>query len=259
MSLLGMLHLGFGPNGSDGPAPVSPTVSVDDLQNSSAHIAVSDSSVESVNSIRTLRVGSEPDELNWVQQTSLIGDGSTVVSLAPGFYWFHVISSLNGQSTASQVVYSQVTQGTLSVLSQCLSAVQAGIQNLNLANITNSQIIVAKTPHDSHLSYPAIAITPYFSEHIDAKAGTNLRDEIDYPVLVSILAADNRDQQTDFSQHLLWRETIRKAFHNKRLVGVDQVLTTYVDPQEIVDQRAWLENNLFLSEILIRFVSQEIR
>lgn len=259
MSLLGMLHLGFGPNGSDGPAPVAPTLSVADLQNSSANVSISNSSIDSVNSIRSFRVGSKPAESNWIQQASIVGNGATVVPLVPGYYWFQAISSLNGQSTASDVVYSQVSQGSSSVLTQCLSAVQAGVQNLNLTNIPNSQIMVAKTPHDSHLSYPAIIITPYFNENIDGKAGTNLRDEIEYPVLVSILAADNRDQQANLSQYLLWRETIRKAFHNKRLTGVEQVLTAYVDPQEIVDQRAWFENNLYLSGLLIRFTSQEFR
>jgi hypothetical protein len=209
--------------------------------------------------VQTQAVNGELGTSTWTEQATRTGDGTAVVTLNAGFYWFRVVSTFNNLSALSNLVYVHVTEGSEAVLYQCLDAVRSRIQGLSLAGVQNDQVVIGKVPDDKNRSFPSILITPFQSESLNAADGTNSRDDLGYPVLVAILAADNQDQQANLDTYLVWREKIRQAFHNQRLPGVSEIITTAVEPRNIVEPAAWFERNLFVSGLLLRFLSREPR
>ncbi len=151
------------------------------------------------------------------------------------------------------------------VLYDILTAVQTGVVALSLSGVANANILVMKVPSDLDrdfpaTKFPAVIIAPYGPEILNPADGTNLRDDILYPVLVAILAADNGDQAANFNDYLTWRQQIRHAFHNTNL-GTNGALAYNVQvvPQDIVDRSAWFERNLFASGMVLHCYSREPR
>ncbi len=149
------------------------------------------------------------------------------------------------------------------VLFDILAAVRSAIQALALPGLAAANIVVQKVPGDRVQDLPAvqlpcILIAPHGSETTDPLAGTNLRDDIVYPVRVTILAADSGDQQFGFQQYLGWRETIRRSFHNQRLTS-ELCFNVQVQPLPIVDKSAWTDRHLFASALVLNCFSRESR
>lgn len=259
MSLAGILHRGFGTSVATGNPPDVPVLSIADNADETATATVSGSSSGATNIVQTQHVASELGGGTWTTQGGRIGDGDVIISVTPGYYWARVVSTLNGMSASSNPVYFRVTDGSGAVLKQCLDAVQARIQGLMLDGLDAANIVVGKAPSDLNLTLPAIQITPTGREAIDAAEGTNRRDDVGYPVLVTIFAADNQDQTANLNQYLTWRQQIARAFRNQRLPGVSEIVTATVEPDPVVDSAAWFERNLFVSSLLIRFLSREPR
>jgi hypothetical protein len=150
-----------------------------------------------------------------------------------------------------------------SILFDILEAVRAGIQALDLPGLTAAGVVVQKVPGDRArdlpaVRFPCILIAPHGSETTDPLAGTNLRDDVVYPIRVTILATDDTDQQFGLRQYLGWRETIRRAFHNQRL-NADSCFNVQVQALPIVDQSAWSDRQLFASAIVLNCFSRETR
>lgn len=60
--------------------------------------------------------------------------------------------------------------------------------------------------------------------------GTNLRDDLSFPVLVGLYTTDPYEDPPG-CELTLFREVVRGAFHHKRLAGVADVLWCEVNPQ----------------------------
>jgi hypothetical protein len=141
--------------------------------------------------------------------------------------------------------------------------VQSQIQGLNLSGISADSIIVRKLPWardftQGRISYPGIVISPYGVETMSLAEGTNLRDDVGYPVIVSILAADNQDQVNNLGTYLLWREKLARYFRNQPLATVNEVYTCRIEPQPIVLPAAF-QDLVFVSAMCLRFISREQR
>ena len=86
------------------------------------------------------------------------------------------------------------------ILFDILDAVRSDIQALALPGLSAANVVVQKVPGNRAqdlpaVEYPCILIAPHGAESTDPLAGTNLRDDIVYPVRITILAADAGDQQ----------------------------------------------------------------
>ena len=148
------------------------------------------------------------------------------------------------------------------VLYDVLLAVQSEIRALSLDGIAGCNIVVQKVPSDQPKDlpasrFPAVLIAPYGPEVLNSSDGTNSRDDILYPVVVVLLAADNGNQTSNFNTYLTWRETIRRSFHNQALSTL--CYQVQVQPQDIVDRSAWFDRNLFASGLVLRCFSREGR
>ena len=149
-----------------------------------------------------------------------------------------------------------------SVLKSILDQVQADVQSLALDGIASGNIQVIKVFNQVEEvlpTLPGVLVLPIDSESIARADGTNHRDDVGYPIAIGIVAADSDSQSADFDRNLLWRERIRKKFINQRLVNVPSVFTCLIEPRQIVDPFRWLSRNLWVSTLILRFMSREAR
>lgn len=200
----------------------------------------------------------------WVLHGSRTGNGTVSLTLEAGHYLGYVISTVSGVSSISAVEYFAVTTGTDSIHFLLLQAIQARIIAVNLTEV-GSNVLIRKIPtergHDSSTyTYPAVIVSPMGSEQLGG--GTNARDDIGYPVLVSILAKNNQDlSETNLNKFLLWRELISKAFRGDQqlVTGGDwNAHRTKVEPGPVLSPTAvW--NNQYQCSLTVRCEARQTR
>lgn len=155
-----------------------------------------------------------------------------------------------------------------SVLEDILQAVKTGITGLSLSGLSSSSVIVCKTSlirkkeFDTG-SLPAVTVAPIGSEQINTAAGSNVRDDVVYGIVISIVGSDEQDQGTSRDTWFGWRQSIRRKFHNKldafSSITAAAIINSTVTPGPIVDKDSWLDNSLFVSHLLIQVTSRESR
>ena len=145
---------------------------------------------------------------------------------------------------------------------QIETAIVSSIRDLALVGLASENVQRQLVPLDRDLvltALPAVRVGPQGREAYDG--GTNTADDIAYPVQVLIVARTNQDLSAGSfgDAWLLWREQIARAFHHQRLPSVSDVYDCRVEPQEIVVPSAWLQQNLFVSGLLVWCTARRLR
>lgn len=196
----------------------------------------------------------------WTNSGNRTGNGTIDLSLTNGHYFGYV---LTGGSTLSSINYFVSTSGTESVHYRCLEAVRARILLCDLADLADASVVIRQLPSDRGFDdgtydLPGIVISQIGVENQSPAEGTNVRDDVQYPVTITILAGSNQDLVTNQEKYLKWREQINRALRNQRLTGVDEVYRITVTPGPITSPNAaW--NNYYHSQLIVRCVSREVR
>lgn len=250
--------------GSGGLPPSTPTLSiVDNGDDTGATATLADGDSDATHTVYTRRVDGEFNTGTWTSSGSRTGNGTVALSsLVAGYYWGYAtaVSPDNGEvATAAQ--FFQVTTGADAVHFRCLEAAQAKVITLGLAGLADDSVIVRKFPIDQGLgadgvALPAVILSP--RREREANTGGNDLDDIEYPVEVSILKADNQSVTSAIDTYTKWREQIYRAFRWQRLPGVNEVYTCKVEPGTSIVPSAW-QNNLLASVLTLRFTSREVR
>jgi hypothetical protein len=253
-------QFGYVPAG--GGSITAPTLAVaDDADGTGGTATLTGGDSGATNTIYVQAVNGSLGTSSWTSKGSRTGAGTVSISAAVGFYWVKCESSLDGETVVSNLVYIAFTSGDDAVLEQCLEAVKARIQGLSLSGIVNSSVVIHKSPTDRNVTKPAVVIGPGGAETVEF-GPTNSRDDVGYPIFVAILAADNQNQTSDRGTYLLWREKIRRAFHNQRLPGVSQDgvsdILCGVETRDIVAPD-WFQAMVFVSAMVIRCRFREPR
>lgn len=141
---------------------------------------------------------------------------------------------------------------------RCLEAVQSEIQGLALSGLPSAQVYAKKLPTDRDVTLPAVVCSLPGHAPEQLAGGLNQREDVGYPVLVTLIVAENQDLaiNADADTHALWREKIVLHFHNQRLTGVSEVFTCKVEPRAIVDMDAFLNRNLLAGSLLVRCLAR---
>lgn len=195
----------------------------------------------------------------WTSSGTRTGNGTIDLVLTNGHYFGYVLSA----GTPSAVEYFVSTSATTSVHYRCLDAVRSRILLCDLEDLEDASVIIRQLPSDrgfddGEYTLPGIVISQIGVENQSPTEGTNIRDDVQYPVTITILAAGNQDLVTNQEKYLKWREQINRALRNQRLTGVDEVYRVTVTPGPITSPNAaW--NNYYHSQLIIRCVSREIR
>lgn len=195
--------------------------------------------------------------------SNITGNGTSALDLGVGYFFVYFANASTG-AVESPIFYVNSSASGTSVHYSCAEAIQAKIRSLSLTSIDNSDVIIRKLDSDrgtddGTYSYPMIVISTFGIETMPNTGGTNLKDDVIYPVVVTILAADNQDLSTNQNKYLLWRQKINRAFRNQNLSDVDEVYTVQVQPGPITSPNAFWERNLYHSSLIVKCKSREIR
>jgi len=110
---------------------------------------------------------------------------------------------------------------------QCLQAVKTAITGLGLSGLTGG-VVIQTAPNAALVALPCVIVTTE-GERETFTEGTNVRDDVTYPVRVWIAVREG-ERETFRPTYLRWREQIARAFHHQPLAGVAEVLVCTVRP-----------------------------
>lgn len=155
------------------------------------------------------------------------------------------------------------TEPYVPVFARCLTAVWRRIRQLGLAGIASQSIVQRKVPWSrefvgGELTLPAIVVSPEGAESQPLGTGTNLRDDVGYGVLITLLAADNEQLSGSLKRPLEWREAIARAFRHQRLPEVSEIIRCTVEPRAMIGSEAY-QSGWLQSSLVLRLVSRERR
>lgn len=104
------------------------------------------------------------------------------------------------------------------VYKQAMDQVVTILQGLDLEGIADNEIKVRKFPWDD-TTPPHKGITVSWEEEMEG-SGTNCRDDIGYPMTVTLCQGTGKGWSDDMDRITTWRQAIRQRFLNARLDGV---------------------------------------
>lgn len=243
----------------------TPTISVvDQADNTGATATISGADAGTNNVVYTASVDGDlgATSTTWTSGGSRTGDGTVDVNtVTAGYYWMYATSTDGTNTAASTPVYVRVTTGSESTHKDTCDAVLARLQSLTMSGLSSANIKLVKLPAEmpSSDTLPCIHVGPQGRETMDARAGTNVKDDTGYPVLVVIFCADNaQDRTANLNRNLKWREQVAKSLQNQPLAGT-QLFRCEVEPLEIWPPSAVRNANLFVSGFTVRCFARETR
>ena len=152
---------------------------------------------------------------------------------------------------------------TISVFGALLTTVQGLIDDLALDG--SPTVVIRKVPVDQGLgldedvTFPVIGVAPW-KDAMPPAAGTDSADDIIYSVIVLAIMGDDREGTftANLNRALLWRQTIRRAFHHKPFGYLGNIGNVEAQLLEPVIREAWAAG-LLASPLLLNFTSRETR
>lgn len=242
------------------------TIAFTDSQNGGGFtVAVSGTNVAATNTLYAQLAGAS----TWQTIDDRTGDGNITGTLAPGYYFFHLVSELAGDQSCSNVLgLCGVTRDDEAVYEAILNAVQAEIQSLTGSTLSwvASANVVRRDTHplfDSDLfglQMPGCVVVTDGNSEVKLP-GTNVRDDILYSVPV-VLLESKVDADADPARLMLGRQVVRRHFSEKRLTSIPAaVADIYRCEVQFGKVCDYLEDNLGVtgSELLINVYSREAR
>ena len=145
-------------------------------------------------------------------------------------------------------------------LTSIMNSVQSGIRGLALDGINPDNVVIGKVPTDRKGLLPAlpgILIAPYGNTTIIG--GTNLRDDVSYPILIAMLQAGNTSQTENRDRALQWSESIARKFRKQRLEGVADVYACQIVSDVKFDSTFLFTANIDVNVIQLQFLNREAR
>lgn len=152
---------------------------------------------------------------------------------------------------------------TISVFGALLTTVQGLIDDLALDG--SPTVVIRKVPVDQGLgldedvTFPVIVVAPW-KDAMPPAAGTDSADDIVYSLIVLAIMGDDREGTftANLNRALLWRQTIRRAFHHKPFGYLGHIGNVEAQLLEPVIREAWAAG-LLASPLLLNFTSRETR
>ena len=229
-----------------------------DNQNGTITATTTNSAPGAVHDVFLQSLKPKQEDWQFVSQGTIAGNGNLIINHVGAYLAY---SSSGG--VAQPVTFGVSTTGQESTHYQCLIAVQARLRMINLPEIDDQNILVRKLPVSRQSPFEfngstCIMVSPPGVEGQSDSAGTNARDDIAYPVVVTILKKNNQDLIEGLTTELNWRQRINKAFRQQHLPGVNCVYRVRITPGPIVDQRAFWDGK-YHSSFVIQCVSREGR
>jgi hypothetical protein len=245
--------------------PSTPTITVTDNEDGTAAVVVSGSDVGTTNTVYYAPVNYDlNDGSTWTSGGSRSGDGS--VSVTPvyvrnrgGVYLWRAESS-DGAIAHSNIIQSRVSGSSQSVKERIMEAVHSQISSAGLAGLKSNDVVLQTVPDQVTRRMIIVASIDPESELTGARQGSNVRDDIVYPITIAHVDVGNRAQTAEVRNRTnRWRQDIRRLFSRQQLTGVSEVRDCTVSYRTSADTTAWFKNNLLLGSMALVFTTREVR
>lgn len=196
------------------------------------------------------------DSTGWLSKGSRTGDGTLTLDLDPGYYWAQLLCD----GVPRGLAYFRVSDSEYSIHYVAALAAQAAIRSLALADVDSDNVLVQKVPWDrpANDNYPKIIISTIGTETMRKGAGTNVRDDVGYPLMISIIDKDKQTLEDNHSRNLLWRQRIAQGVRNQTLGSIPEIYDCTLEPRAIVDP-GWFQQNKWHSSMVLIPLSRERR
>jgi type II secretory pathway pseudopilin PulG len=140
------------------------------------------------------------------------------------------------------------------VATQCGQAIAEVIRQLGLPDLAQDEVKLRDMPSDT-IAPRGISIIP--SRELEG-AGTNAKDDYGYPFLIVMSRGTGKAWSESMERLQLWRNSIRKAFNNKRLPEVDKVHICGVRNGDYLQPKQW-QDSKEVSTLVVTCWSREAR
>ncbi len=133
-------------------------------------------------------------------------------------------------------------------------SIQTIINQLSLSGIQSATIQEVATNLNGQIPTPFVSISPYGPERLEDEL--NSFDGVYYGTLVAIIA---KPDVTSLETRLSWRQSLRRNLNNHAINGLTQNYNLKVEPGNVIEPRAWFDQNVFVSGFVVRAYFQEPR
>lgn len=112
---------------------------------------------------------------------------------------------------------------------------------------------------------PGLVITPPKMVTASADLGTNVRDDVMYPVLIQLIDNDGQERYRNMPSYLRWLEKIRRAMHARSWPEIEidiygDVYQSFAVTTTTVDTKAWKQYpGQFVAGVAVIFTVREAR
>lgn len=115
-----------------------------------------------------------------------------------------------------------------------------------------------------HVATPGLVITPPKTISAPSSAGTNLRDDVMYPIMIQLIDTDGQERFTGMPSYLKWLQQIRRACHARSWPEVEialygDVFQSYAEITNTMDVKAWKRHPKFVAGVAVVFTVREPR
>lgn len=208
-----------------------------------------------------------PFPVPWTAYGPRTGDGTVSLPVYPGYWFAYVSGTVSSVAVQTPPLVFQATTASDSLYRRILLGAQAKIQAIcplvsltgPPGNIEASNVFEMPAINEAVLTWPCVVITPPLGQGEQVKTVVNLRDDIGYPFVVSILDRCSSNEAGDKEKTFYrWREQLSRLLRYQRLPGIAEVYTVALEPKAMV---AWQppEYEFFLSSLGFRAWSRETR
>jgi len=152
-----------------------------------------------------------------------------------------------------------------SVYLTILAAVKDRIAALNIAGVKQQKVVTVKvwTPDviECLPGMPGVVIGPPDRANITDVGGTNIHDDIGYPVQIVFFSEEcetDNEETVRYDRNMLIHERLRRGLIHRALPNTT-VYTSRLESEQIIDPYMWKQRNLFMGILVVRFISRETR
>ena len=144
-------------------------------------------------------------------------------------------------------------------------AVARAIVNMNLPGLPTEHVVTGKIARDRAdilPSLPGVLIANWGNKAYDPSAGSNLREEIPYQLLVAALQASNQDNKELADRISYWTERIGSRFREQKEATVAAALPGLITchvTQDVTFDPSMFANNADANVLVLKFVIWEGR
>ena len=233
--------------------PTPGTFTIANGGNGTATVVIAAAAGTATTEVYTFRYG----DTAWDQAGTRTGNGSVLVPLAAGGYWFRLDCCESGGTLSSDIDFATISTGTSNSMHyQICQVVADGIAAAGLLDDGGSALCATLSwpPDWDRWTSGTAFVLPDSDEAQPNMTGVN---QVEYGVII-VIAEQPSKTKTSLDASLLLRRKIRDLFVGKHLSGLADVWCSGETTSQVWDQQ-YMQAYQFISPLSLKFSIREAR